>query len=85
VINYLYILKSLKVYKYYTGISDNPHRRIIYHNTTKKGFTSRYRPWELVYTEKFNSRAEALAAEKKVKNWKSRVMIEKLIAGEIKL
>jgi len=82
---HLYILKSLVVYKYYTGISKNPQRRLSYHNTVEKGFTSRYRPWELVFTKKFNNKAEAIVAEKKVKGWKSKVMIEKLISGKIKL
>ena len=82
---YLYILKSTVVNKYYTGISKNPQKRLQFHNTIEKGFTSRYRPWALVFTIKFNSKAKALAAEMKVKGWKSKVMIEKLIRGEIKL
>ena len=80
---HLYILRSIKVCKYYVGISKNPQRRLEYHNTIEKGFTSRYRPWEVVFTNKFKTKAEAMAAEKKVKGWKSRIMIEKLIAGEI--
>ena len=79
----LYILKSIKVYKYYTGVSKNSHRRLEYHNTIERGFTSRYRPWEIVFTKKFKTKAEAMAAEKKVKGWKSKKMIEKLINGEI--
>ncbi|MCH7517073.1 MAG: GIY-YIG nuclease family protein, partial [Bacteroidetes bacterium] len=43
----LYILRSIKVYKYYVGISKNPRRRLEYHNTIEKGFTSRYRPWKI--------------------------------------
>ena len=80
---HLYILRSIKVCKYYVGISKNPQRRLEYHNTIEKRFTSRYRPWEVVFTNKFKTKAEAMAAEKKVKGWKSRIMIEKLIAGEI--
>ncbi len=79
----LYILRSIKVYKYYTGVSKNSHRRLEYHNTIERGFTSRYRPWEIVFTKKFKTKAEAMAAEKKVKGWKSKKMIEKLINGEI--
>ncbi len=82
---YLYILKSTIVDKYYTGISKNPQKRLKYHNTIEKGFTSRYRPWEIVFTKKFKTKAEAISAEKKVKGWKSKIMIEKLIAGEIEI
>jgi len=66
------------------GISQNPERRLGYHNSFEKGFTSRYRPWEIIFTQKFISKEEALAAERKVKSWKSKKMINKLIDGEIK-
>jgi putative endonuclease len=79
---YLYILKSGTADRYYVGISSNPHRRLEYHNSFEKGFTSRYRPWTIVFTQEFPSKAEAHAAEMKVKSWKSRKMIERLIAGE---
>jgi putative endonuclease len=80
---YLYILKSSKIGKYYIGISQNPQKRLDYHNTFEKGFTSRYRPWSIVYTQLFNSKFEASMAEKKLKNWKSKNMIERVIKREI--
>ena len=70
---------------YYTGASENPDSRLIYHNTIEKGFTSRYRPWEIVYRKEYSTKYEALLAERKIMNWKSRIMIEKLIAGEIEI
>lgn len=82
---FVYILKSKTTDKYYTGISENPSRRLEYHNTIEKGFTSRYRPWEIVFTIEFPDKISALAAERKIKNWKSRKMIEKLIDGSINL
>ena len=82
---YIYILKSDKYDKYYTGISQNPQRRLEYHNTIEKGFTSRYRPWEIVFIKEFDSKKEAMTNEKRIKNWKSRKMIEKVLKGEIKL
>ena len=45
----VYILKSKKVEKFYIGYSSNPLRRLEFHNSVEKGFTSRYSPWELVY------------------------------------
>jgi putative endonuclease len=80
---YLYILKSQSIDKYYTGSSDNPEKRLGFHNTIKKGFTSRYKPWEIVFKQEFESKGLALAAERKIKKWKSKKMIEKIIAGEI--
>ena len=80
---YLYILKSESADRYYIGISSNPYRRLEYHNTLEKGFTSRYRPWKLVYERQYPSKAEAQRAEKTVKRWKSRRMMENLIIGEL--
>jgi putative endonuclease len=82
---YLYILKSQTADKYYTGISHNPELRLQYHNTLEKGFTSRYRPWEIKFKKEFADKLIAAAAEKKIKSWKSSVMIEKLISGEVSI
>ena len=82
---YLYILRSKTIAKYYIGISQNPERRLIYHNTLEKGFTKRYRPWEIVCIKEFNRKDQALKAERKLKNWKNKRMIEKVITGEIKI
>ena len=80
---YLYILKSKVANKYYIGISQNPETRLQYHNSFEKGFTSRYRPWEIVLTKDFDSKNQAMLAEKKLKSWKSKKTIEKVISGEI--
>ncbi len=82
---YLYILKSLLSNKYYIGTSDNAEKRLGYHNTIERGFTSRYRPWEIVFKQEFESKQLAQAAERRIKKWKSKRMIEKIIKGEIKL
>ncbi len=60
---YLYILKSFSTNKYYTGISDNAEKRLGFHNTIEKGFTSRYRPWEIVFKQEFESKELAGEAE----------------------
>jgi len=54
--HYVYILKSRSVNKYYIGSSENPDRRLRYHNTIEKGFTSRYRPWKIVFKNEFESK-----------------------------
>ena len=82
---YLYILKSVYHHKYYTGISQNPELRLQYHNTLEKGFTSRYRPWEIKFKKEFADKFMATAAEKKIKSWKSSIMIEKLVSGKIRI
>ncbi|GJQ63061.1 MAG: hypothetical protein SCALA702_21140 [Melioribacteraceae bacterium] len=81
----LYILQSLNHNKFYVGISSNPERRLEFHNTIEKGFTSRYRPWRIVFVKKCDSKSTALQLERKVKSWKSKKMIQKLIDKEISL
>ena len=80
---YLYILKSIPNQSYYVGISDDPNRRLEYHNHHSKGYTKRYRPWELKYTHLFDSKDSAQRIERVIKSWKSKKMITLLIDGKI--
>jgi len=58
-IYFLYILKSKSANKFYVGISQNPTLRLQYHNSIEKGFTARYRPWDIVFSHEFNLKIEA--------------------------
>jgi len=80
---FLYILQSASFDKYYVGISSNPIRRLMFHNSIEKGFTSRYRPWKIVFTQEFLSKLSANQSELKIKNWKNKTMIQRVIKGEI--
>jgi putative endonuclease len=60
----------------------DPEVRVIHHNTTEKGYTSRYRPWRPVFKKEYSTNAEAEAAEPKLKGMKRRSMIERIIGGE---
>ncbi|MDZ7719451.1 MAG: GIY-YIG nuclease family protein [Balneolaceae bacterium] len=82
---FLYILQSEIKETYYIGSSDNPQRRLPYHNAESKGYTQRYRPWKLVYTHPFDTKQKALKAEQIVKKWKSKKMIRLLIDGKISI
>ena len=80
---YLYILKSASKETYYTGVSDDPERRLRYHNSESKGYTQRYRPWKLVFAYRFETKEKALIVERKVKSWKSKKMIRFLVEGKV--
>ena len=82
---YLYILRSQIKDTYYIGSSDNPKRRCYFHNNDSKGYTLRFRPWEVVFTAEFATKEEALAGERKVKSWKSKKMVKLLVEGKIKI
>ncbi|OGU72863.1 MAG: hypothetical protein A2V93_01835 [Ignavibacteria bacterium RBG_16_34_14] len=81
---FLYILKSQNKDKFYTGISSDPNKILLYHNSIEKGFTARYRPWKIVFTLEMKSKEEAMKVEKRIKRMKSKVYLQKIISGEYK-
>ena len=65
---------------YYTGHTDDLEKRISEHQSGAiRGYTLERRPLEYVWSEAFQTRAEAKAAETKIKGW-SRAKKEALIA-----
>jgi len=76
---YIYILYSKKFDRYYTGQCEDVDIRFKRHNDRGVPSTKPFVPWELVYTEVFATRAEAVSREKEIKNKKSRKYIETLI------
>ncbi|WP_309601830.1 TrmH family RNA methyltransferase [Sphingomonas sp.] len=67
---------------YYTGHTDDLHRRIDQHQSgAVRGYTFERRPIELLWSEAFETRAEAQSAETRIKNW-SREKKEALIAED---
>ena len=79
--HWLYIIFSESADKYYVGSSSNPEGRLSAHNHPQnKGFTKRYQPWKLVFTQEYNSKIEAETAERRIKSFKSRKMIERIIS-----
>jgi putative endonuclease len=78
---YAYILYSKSIDRYYIGSTcDDLNERIRRHNTNHKGFTGKVNDWELKYCETFPDVASARKREAQIKGWKSRKMIEALIA-----
>ncbi|MGB2869784.1 MAG: GIY-YIG nuclease family protein [Bacteroidota bacterium] len=69
---FVYVLRSLKDNKNYTGSTENVAKRLKEHNAGKTESTRRRRPFELVYQEEFNTREEAEAREKYLKSGKGR-------------
>lgn len=65
---FLYII-ACKDKTLYTGITTDLERRVLEHNSSKKGakYTSSRRPVELVYSKKYKTRSLAQIAEAKMK------------------
>ena len=65
---YVYILQSINFSKqFYTGFSENICGRLKDHNNGKSSYTSKYKPWKIVYYCVFYSKKKALAFEKYLK------------------
>ena len=64
---FVYILQSEIDESYYIGYTSNLQNRLTEHNSGKTRYTSRKRPWKLVYREEFQDKSEALKREKFLK------------------
>ena len=79
---FVYIIFSPSRNKFYVGSSSDPEGRLQKHNTNHVGFTGKTGDWEMKFREDFVDKDHALKREKQIKGWKSRLMIEKLIASQ---
>jgi putative endonuclease len=75
-----YILYSKNLDKFYIGFTSDLTERLFKHNSRHKGFSASVNDWVIVFHEIFENKQDAMAREKQIKSWKSRKMIEKLIA-----
>ena len=64
----VYVLYSLRFQKIYIGYTSNLEERLKSHNELgKKGWTIKYRPWEVLYTEHFELKQDAMKREQELK------------------
>jgi putative endonuclease len=76
----VYILYSKKFNKHYTGFTSNIIERFKSHNSLEtKGYTLKFRPWEVIYLEFFYSKPDAMKREKHLKSGVGREFIQKFI------
>jgi len=79
---WVYILRCADG-RYYTGHTDDLEKRIGEHTTgiIVSCYTFKRRPIELVFSQEFTTREEALASEQQIKGW-SRKKKEAMIRGD---
>lgn len=80
---YLYILQSGKNGRYYIGSTNDLSRRLSEHNKGSVSSTKSTRPWVIKKFIKCGSLTEARKSEYKLKSYKSRVVLEKVIESGI--
>ena len=79
---YCYILQSEKSGRFYIGHAADILVRLSEHNTGKDMATRSKGPWKIVHSEEFSSRFDAAKRERKIKSWKSAILIRKLISDQ---
>ena len=77
----VYILFSKPNNKTYVGFTSNLIERYKSHNYLgKKGYTLKFRPWEVIYVEFFTVKSEALQREKFFKTGRGRDFIKEIVS-----
>jgi putative endonuclease len=72
----VYVLYSAVYNKIYIGFTSDLQVRFLFHNQiSKRGWTVRYRPWIVCYTEEFSSKTDAMRREKELKTARGRDFI----------
>ena len=76
---FTYVLYSQQYNKIYIGQTCDLEKRLSEHNLGLSSYTRKFIPWNIIYTEQFESRQEALIREKQLKSQKGREFIWNLI------
>jgi putative endonuclease len=76
---HVYILRSQTTGRFYVGQTENLTKRVFEHNNNRTPSIKNRGPWELVHSEGFESRAEAMRRERQIKKMKSRQWIERVV------
>ena len=77
----VYILYSYNYDKIYIGYTSDIEQRLLSHNVfAKKGWTVKFRPWTLIYTETFEDKKSAMLREKQLKTAQGREFAWKKVA-----
>jgi putative endonuclease len=75
----VYVLKSLKNRRFYIGQTQDINERLRRHNFGKVKSTKHYRPWEIIYSEDYQTRSESCRRERQIKKYKGGEAFYKLI------
>lgn len=74
---YVYILTNQPRGTLYIGVTNNLYRRVMEHKNEKiDGFTKKYGLKNLVYVQEYSYIQDALACEKRLKNWRRQWKID---------
>ena len=77
---YVYVLKSSKNGRLYTGSTNDLKRRLIEHNGQQSKYTKYTAPFDLIYKEKHLTKAEAYKRELFLKTGKGREFLKTILS-----
>ncbi len=80
---FVYVIYSEAFNKIYIGFTSNLENRIFAHNNLPKGWTSKFRPWQLVFSEKYETKKEAMIREQQLKSHAGRNFIRQKILNQL--
>jgi len=81
---YVYVILSKKNKRFYIGSTNNLTRRIAEHNKGQTKSTRYTRPFELIYYEEYNTRADAIYQEKFLKSGQGRASLKKYLKNGVR-
>lgn len=79
----VYILQSEKNKRYYVGSTNNLERRLKEHNSGKTLSIRFTKPYSIVFSQEFDSIELARKIELRLKKYKSRKILEKIIQDKV--
>ncbi|MFN8266582.1 MAG: GIY-YIG nuclease family protein [Chitinophagales bacterium] len=76
----VYVLHSPRFDKIYIGFTSDLQNRVKAHNElATKGWTIKFRPWTVIYTETFDNKKDAIEREKQLKSAKGRIFVRSIL------
>jgi putative endonuclease len=76
---FVYVLRNTKTGRHYTGFTANLEQRLGQHNYGVSKSTKNRGAWELVHTEAFATRAEAMRRERFLKSGQGREELKRIL------
>ncbi|MEI7604334.1 MAG: GIY-YIG nuclease family protein [bacterium] len=76
---YVYILKSVNFNRYYIGYTSGLSRRLFEHNNGNTPSLRKYLPYEIIHTEEYENKGDAMKREKEIKSYKGGNSFKRLI------
>jgi len=73
-----------ETYRTVIGFTSNLQQRLLSHNKlATKGWTIKFRPWQLIYHENHQTKQQAMNREKQLKSYQGRRFIRNLINDRV--